>query len=126
VTFRERVLAAKAKIDEAADELLELVAQSPGAAADVMQILNPRAATVPAVESRDFFKSTLLQDGVEISSDEFELTPYSHGFERRKIVREESPDTLLVRAGVLMLVALYPEDEAESERLRERAREAGR
>jgi len=31
VTFQERVLAAKTKTDEAVDELLELVAQGPGA-----------------------------------------------------------------------------------------------
>ena len=122
--FEQRVLAAKAKLDEAADELLELVAASPSAAGDILQVLNPRATSASSVESRDFLKSQLFRDGVETVCDELELSPYSYMFERRKIVREESPDTLPVRAGVMMVVALYPENEIESGR--QRVREAGR
>ena len=126
MTFEERVLAAKVKLDEAVGDLLDMVVERPGAAPDICQILNPGQRTAPGMECRDFFRSQVFRDGVEKADDELELTPYSHVFERRHIDREEDPDVLLVKGSVMLILSLTPEDEAESDRYRQLAREAGR
>ena len=111
--FEQRVLAAKAKLDEAADELLELLAESPSVAGDIMQVLNPTATTIVPIESREFLKSQLFQDGIETACDEIELSPYSYMFERRKIDHDKGRDVVSVKGGVMLILALYPQDEAE-------------
>ena len=131
MTFEKRVLAAKAKLNEAAIELLELVSQSPSAAGDICQILNPsRPATpnpdrqaIPGVECREFWRSQIIRDGVTEADDELELTPYSYVFEHRKIDREDNPDVLIIKGGVFLALSLYPEDEVYSEKMRRLSRE---
>jgi hypothetical protein len=119
VNFEERVLAAKAKIDEACEELLELVCTSPSAASDICQILNPGARHLPSVKMREFYRTEVSEDGVEgLQTHEIELTPFMYGFERREIDHERHNNALIVKGGVRLLLSLSPEDEMWSQRIR--------
>lgn len=123
MTFEERVLAAKAKFEEAVDDLLDLVATSPSAAADVMQILNPGPPLEGVVREEHSHRHVLHYEGGETQTFDFPL-PYAWGFQRRRVAHEKNddPDVLVIKGGVNVLVALEPEDEAANERLRRKAR----
>lgn len=121
MTLEERVLAAKAKLDEACDELLELVSENPGAAADIAQLLNPNAE-LGSVRVEHFYRNVAYDDNGAAYPIDTPLN-YVYGVDRRRVEHDTENDVLVSRGSVFMILALEPEDEKASNELRAVARE---
>lgn len=121
MTFEERVLAIKAKFQEAADELLELVSENPGAVSDIMQVAVPQRQK-PNVKVRRLIETSCTGPDGSRWGDRFEVPNTFMELERRKVRRETDPVDVLVPEGrVYLSVGIWPENELMTQAYRELA-----
>lgn len=120
MTFEERVLAVKAKFQEAADELLELASQSPSAVSDIMQVAWPDSRVGWSI--RRVVETTITAPDGQMAGDRFEVPNLFVDFDRRRTRHEKHPvDVIVPEARVVVSVGVWPENEKRSDAFRQLA-----
>jgi len=117
MTFEERVLAVQAKFEEATNELLELVSQTPDAVSKIRRVLNPNADSPQDFEMRQEFVTEVLGEGAP-ALDRRAL-PVDGMFLSLNCQKIRDEKSYLIPSGeVWVHVQMWPEDEGYSELLR--------
>lgn len=117
MNLEERVLAIKAKFQEAANELLDLVSESPSAVGDIMQIAAPQERKSDVTVRR--IVETCITRGDATYGDRFEIPNVFMEFSRRHVRHETDPVDVLVPSGeVYLSVGIWPENEIRTDAIR--------
>lgn|GEM_PF-6496438 len=122
MTLEERVRAVKAKFEEAADELLALVSESPSQVSDIMRIARPSTEDGPSFSVSSELVERLQVEGHPPSEDRLSL-PWEGRFlqvSSRSVRHEKEPvDVLIPEGEVFVLVNVWPENPARTQAFRE-------
>ena len=122
MTLEERVLAIKAKFEEATDELLDLASEGPDRFSEAMKLVGAPSVRAPQVSGHSELVTRLWVDGEEQPVERLPL-PWTGRFleiGRREIRHEREPVDVLIPAGeVFVLVNVWPENQARTRAFRE-------
>lgn len=118
MTFEEKVLAIKAKFQEAADELLALVSESPSAVSDILQVVHPNSPS--DIKAEHVVERTLFIPDRSPSTERIGIPYVFLDFEKQDVRHETSPvETLIPKGQVFVMVGIKPENEKRSQALRD-------